>query len=44
MIVISNCWLLSCKMVFSSSLDRIDQHLIQNVPLKITCKRVLVIE
>jgi len=44
MAVISNCWELSFKMVLSSSLDRIDQHLIQNVPLKITCKGELVIE
>ena len=31
-------------MVLSSSLDRIDQHLIQNVLLKITYKGELVIE
>ena len=36
MTVISNCWQLSFMMVFSSSLDRIDQHLSQNVSLKIT--------
>jgi len=44
MAVISNCLELSFKMALSSSLDRIDLHLIQNVPLKITCKGKLVIE
>jgi hypothetical protein len=44
MTVISSCWQHFLRMDLSSSLDRIDQDLIQYVALKITCKGELVVE
>jgi len=44
MIVISKLWHPFFKLFLSSSLDRIGQLLIQNVPLKITCAHELGID